>query len=263
MIIEMSLGLASFLAIVQGLTEFLPISSSGHLVLFQKLFNLSQPPIFFDVMVHLGTTFAIIFFFRSDLYRLIVGFFKKDRDQRSLLLNLILASIPAGLLGLLLKPFLGTIFNSFLILAIAYFFTAFLLFFSRKSNQGGDASENLTWVKSLFIGIFQAIAILPGVSRSGSTIVGGIFSGLSLIEAFRFSFLLSIPAVLGASLLEIGDLGKIDYLPQSLLGALIAGVVGYMTLLFLRKILILRRFHYFWIYCLLLGLISIFLTFSK
>jgi len=259
----MSLGLASFLAIVQGLTEFLPISSSGHLVLFQKLFNLSQPPIFFDIMVHLGTTFAIIFFFRSDLYRLIVGFFKKDRDQRSLLLNLILASIPAGLLGLLLKPFLGTIFDSFLILGFGWFLTAFLLFSSRKLTEGVKAGQNLTWSKSLVVGIFQAIAILPGVSRSGSTIVGGLFNKLSLTESFRFSFLLSIPAVLGAALLEIKDLREVSYLPQSLLATLIAGIVGYFALLFLKRVLLSHRFYYFWLYCLLLGLISIFLTFSK
>jgi undecaprenyl-diphosphatase len=176
---------------------------------------------------------------------------------------LILASIPAGLLGLLLKPFLGTIFDSFLILGFGWFLTAFLLFSSRKLTEGVKAGQNLTWSKSLVVGIFQAIAILPGVSRSGSTIVGGLFNKLSLMESFRFSFLLSIPAVLGAVLLEIKDLREVSYLSQSLLGALIAGVVGYITLLFLRKILILRRFHYFWIYCFLLGLVALFLAFSK
>lgn len=255
----MSFAFTIFLAFVQGLTEFLPISSSGHLVLFQKLFNLSEPPIFFDVMVHLGTALAVIFFFRSDLYKLIVGLFKNEKDQKLLLLNLVIASIPAGLFGLLLNPFLGTIFNSFLILGLAYFFTAFLLFLSQKFNQGVKSGENLDWKKSFLVGIFQAIAILPGVSRSGSTIVAGLFNGLSLSEAFRFSFLLSIPAVLGAVFLEIGDLEKVDYLPQSFLAMFIAGVVGYFTLLFLRKILILRRFHYFWLYCLIVGAISLLL----
>jgi undecaprenyl-diphosphatase len=259
----MSFALASFLAVVQGLTEFLPISSSGHLVLFQKLFNLSEPPIFFDIMVHLGTTLAVIFFFRLDLLRLIVGLFKNEKEQRLLLFNLIYASIPVGFLGLAIRPFLGTIFNSFLILGFGWFLTAFLLFLSRKFTQGGGVSENLTWIKSLFIGIFQAIAIFPGVSRSGSTIVGGIFNGLSPTEAFKFSFLLSIPAVLGASLLEIGNLEKIDYLPQSLLAALIAGIVGYLALLFLKRVLLLRRFHYFSLYCFLLGLLSLFLAFLK
>jgi len=252
-----------FLAIVQGLTEFLPVSSSGHLVLFQRLFGLSQPPVFFDILVHLGTTLAVVFFFRSDLSKLIGGLFKNEKECKVLLLNLIIASIPAGLFGFFIKPFLGTIFNSFLILSFGWFLTAFLLFLSRKFNQGRKSCESLTWVTSFFIGIFQAIAILPGVSRSGLTILGGMFFGLSVTEAFRFSFLLSIPAVLGANILEMGDLGKIDYLYHGFFGALIAGVVGYASLLFLRKILILRRFHYFWFYCFLLGFVALFLAFLK
>jgi len=251
----MSFPLAIFLGAVQGLTEFLPISSSGHLVLLQKLFGITEPPIFFDVLVHLGTLGAVVVFFGRGLKKVL----RVERVVR----NIVVGTLPIVVVGLLVQPLVEIIFDSLLVVSLGYFFTAALLLWSRKLEKGIKGIKGLKDFEALVIGAFQAAAILPGVSRSGATIVAGLSQDLDREAAFRFSFYLSIPAIIGAVVLQLKDLSIVNFLPQSFLGMIVAGVVGYFSLKILRRVLLSERFYLFSFYCFLLGLISGVLTILK
>ena len=245
-----------FLSIVQGLTEFLPVSSSGHLVLFQKIFGL-EPPVLFDVFVHVGTLGAIIFYFKRELKKLIEGIFKKENKSLYFLFLIVIGTIPAVIVGLLLEKRIEVIFDSFRLVGISLLITGLLLLltniFEDKLKKGKVVSSN--WKDALFIGIFQALAILPGISRSGATISAGLFRRFGRDLAFKFSFFLAIPAIIGALILQIPDLvSSSSYLiNQALIGMVIAGIVGFFALKILRKVLVSSKLHIFAIYCLLLG----------
>ena len=234
------------LAVVQGLTEFLPVSSSGHLVIFQNLFGL-EPPVLFDILVHVGTLGAVIFYFRKKLLKV----------NRRLLGLIVIGTIPAGLVGLLLQGYLETIFNSLLLVGVSLLITAGLLFSTRWVKGMGRGLRRLSWLDALLVGVFQALAILPGVSRSGATISVGLWRGVKRKTAFRFSFVLAIPAILGAMVLQIPELlvQRTEFLVQGLLGMIIAGLVGFFALKVLERILLKSRFWLFGFYCLGLGLV--------
>jgi undecaprenyl-diphosphatase len=255
----MSLFQALILAFIQGLTEFLPLSSSGHLVLFQHFFNLENPPVFFDVLLHLGTLGAILIFFRQDILFL----FKEFRRETKLWFLLVIASLPAGLFGYYLNSQIGKIFGNLKLVGFMWLITGVLLFLTKFSKSQKIKKTNLREIKisdGLFIGFFQALALFPGLSRSGSTVSAGLFRKLSPELAFKFSFLLSIPAVLGANLLQIKEISliglnfKIAFFPL-----LVAGLTGYLTLILLKKILICQKFYYFGFYCFILGTLVLFL----
>jgi undecaprenyl-diphosphatase len=239
---------AIFLAIIQGLTEFLPISSSGHLVIFQKLFGL-KPPVLFDILVHVGTLGAVIAYFLKPLSKI----------SKHTLLLVVIGTIPAAVLGLFLQRYVGQIFDSLRLVGAALLITAGLLFFSRQFkslNKQKGQFKYLKWQDALFVGIFQALAILPGVSRSGSTIIAGLWRRADRETAFRFSFYLAIPAILGALVLQIPELTSSpgSYLGKGILGMTIAGIVGYGALKILEKTLIGAKLWLFGIYCLVLGM---------
>ena len=237
---------AIFLAIIQGLTEFLPISSSGHLVIFQKLFGLN-PPVLFDILVHVGTLGAIIAYFLKPLSKI----------SKHTLLLVVIGTIPAVVVGLFLQTYITQIFDSLKLVGVALLMTAGLLLVSKRFKLLNRRFKYLKWQDALFVGIFQALAILPGVSRSGSTIVAGLARKLDRETAFRFSFYLAIPAILGALTLQIPDLigGQVNYLSQGILGMIIAGAVGYEALKILEKTLLGAKFWLFGIYCLVLGIV--------
>jgi len=237
---------AIFLAIIQGLTEFLPISSSGHLVIFQKLFGL-KPPVLFDILVHVGTLGAIIAYFLKPLLKI----------SKHTLLLVIIGTIPAIVVGLFLQRYITQIFDSLKLVGVALLMTAGLLLVSKRFKLLNRRFKYLKWQDALFVGIFQVLAILPGVSRSGSTIVAGLARKLDRETAFRFSFYLAIPAILGALALQIPDLidGQVNYLSQGILGMIIAGAVGYEALKILEKTLLGAKFWLFGIYCLVLGIV--------
>ena len=237
---------AIFLAIIQGLTEFLPISSSGHLVIFQKLFGL-KPPVLFDILVHVGTLGAIIAYFLKPLLKI----------SKHTLLLVIIGTIPAIVVGLFLQRYITQIFDSLKLVGVALLMTAGLLLVSKRFKLLNRRFKYLKWQDALFVGIFQVLAILPGVSRSGSTIVAGLARKLDRETAFRFSFYLAIPAILGALTLQIPDLigGQVNYLSQGILGMIIAGAVGYEALKILEKTLLGAKFWLFGIYCLVLGIV--------
>ena len=249
----MSFWLAIFLGLVQGVTEFLPISSSGHLIFLQKIFGVGEGPIFFDTLLHLGTLLAVLLFFGPP--------FAKASGGR-VLKKIVIGTLPIVVVGFLVQPFVKNIFDSLLVVGVGYFITGALLFWSKSFSTGQKSFTELTPRQTLLIGGFQAVAIFPGISRSGATIVEGLAQKLSREEAFKFSFYLSVPAVIGANILQLKDLSNINFLPQSLAGMLGAFVVGYISLKLLQKVLTAGKLYYFSAYCVLMGIISL-LTFFK
>jgi undecaprenyl-diphosphatase len=244
----MSYSQTVFLSLVQGLTEFLPISSSGHLVIFQKLFGIEKPPVLFDIMIHVGTLGAIIFYFKRDL----LVTFKKIRAWWLI----ILGSIPAGLIGVFLNREVEVLFNSLDLVGASFLVTAIFLFSTKRLGKLTKSVEKISAADALLVGLFQALAILPGVSRSGSTIVAGLWRQIDRKAAFRFSFYLAIPAILGAFLLQVPDLlsAPADNLGQGVLGMIVAGITGYGALRMLEAILLRAKLWLFGIYCVILGL---------
>jgi len=250
-----------FLAFIQGLTEFLPLSSSGHLVLFQKLFGL-EPPILFDILVHVGTLGAVFLFFRQELKLLVVDFFKKEKKAVKLVSLMVVGTLPAALVGFWLKSFLEVVFSSLRLLSFAYLLTSLLLFSTKLVKEKKKGLEDLSWRDALFIGFFQALALLPGVSRSGATITAALWLKTKPQAAFRFSFYLAIPAVLGALVLELPALfsSSATFWLQGALGMFVAGGVGFISLKLLDLAIKRWRFWLFGFYCLFLSIIIFFLS---
>lgn len=252
----MTIFQAFFLAIVQGLTEFLPVSSSGHLVLFQKIFQMGKPPIVFDVLLHLGTLTAVFIFFRKEIYSLV----KNWRLRKNVWLFLIIGTIPAAVFGYFLNSRIGEVFNSLRLLSFSWIFFGLLLlisyYFKFKKSHLDKRTDSASWKDGLIVGLFQAIALFPGVSRSGMTMIGSFWRGFNKNSSFELSFFLSIPAILGAAVLELKD-GHFNgiSLPIKFMGILVAGIVGYLSLIILQKVLKSDKFYYFGFYCLALGIL--------
>lgn len=246
------------LGIIQGLTEFLPVSSSGHLALLQYLFDIKTPTIFFDTILHLGTLVAVIFYLRKE----IIFILKTLNDKKTLRLVglLILGSIPAVIAGLFLQNKMQEIFDSLFYVGIFFIVTAIILgltyFFK---NQKKDL-DTMNWFDALFIGIFQAVAILPGVSRSGSTISASVYRDLKREDAFRFSFLLSIPIIFGAFFLQLAKQHFALFsagFASEIWGFIFSMIFGFFSLKIIEKVLVRGKLHYFAPYCFLLGLLII------
>jgi undecaprenyl-diphosphatase len=248
---------AIILAVVQGITEFLPISSSGHLVILQKYFNFIRPPVLFDVLVHVGTLGAVIYYFRKQLITICRGLFGKKRLEIDIIFKVLIGSIPAAIIGFLLQNYIEQIFDSLRLVGLSLLITAGLLFSTKFIKKNQKDFKYLNWKDSLLIGVFQAMAILPGISRSGSTIVAGLWRNFKRETAFQFSFYLAIPAILGALIMQTPDLIHFpcSYISQGILGMLIAGIVGYFSLGILEKALKTARLYLFGIYCLIVGLL--------
>ncbi len=265
---------AALLGVIQGLTEFLPVSSSGHLVLFQNLFGLTEPEIYFDISVHVGTLAAICVFFYKDLKGIAAALFSTStwnarkggfsesfaqKPEIRLFLLILAGTVPTAFIGLLLRPIAPKIFSSVQLVGIMLFVTGLLLWLTRRLKKGGRHVGQITVWDALCIGIIQGLAIFPGISRSGATIAVGLFRGLDRETAARYSFLLSIPAILGAMVLELGQTPASDFPPARvvLLGAFIAAAVGYVALTILIHLVKKGDLHYFAPYCWVVGLVTI------
>ncbi len=236
----MSLIQSLILAFVQGLTEFLPISSDGHLNLVQYLFGFS-PSLTFDIYLHLATFFSVIFFFRKRLSY----FFSNIK-------YIFIGSIPVIVTGFFLKDYITTIFINPKLLPFFFLITALYTLFTKFIKK---QDKKITYLSALIIGIFQALALLPGVSRSGGTIFSALLLGLSPINAFNFSFSLFIPATFGAILLEIKNILSLNILTlNNLVAFIVTFLVGLLALNFLEKALTSNRFWFFGIYTLILSL---------
>ncbi len=246
------------LGIVQGLTEFLPISSSGHLVLGQALLGINKPGLVLEVVLHLGTLVAILIYFRDKIRQYIVGVFQNERESIDLLINIIIATIPAGVIGILFKDEFDSIFTVQTV-GFTLLITGIILFFTKSINPKG---VSFTWKIALLIGVVQACAILPGISRSGITIATALFLGISHEKSAEFSFLLAIPALLGAGILSVGDIVNVsnNNAISLLLGFFASIISGYIVISWLMSLISQRRFWMFSLYCIPLGLLIIWLS---
>jgi len=247
------------LGILQGLTEFLPVSSSGHLVLAQELLNgFDGPPAAYDVLLHGGTLAAVFLYFRKDLIQIVKDSFHPSEGGLRLPLLLIAGSIPAGIVGVFMSDMITPLFASPRVAASGLVVTGVILLVGWRLAKGGHRSlASLTVSGSLLIGFAQALAIVPGISRSGATIVAGMFIGMGGREAARFSFLLSIPVVAGALLLESGVLFKGGLPLPFLAGAVCSALVGWASIAFLMRLLDRENLAPFGGYCLALGVLSL------
>lgn len=239
---------AALLGVVQGVAEFLPISSSGHLVIVQKLLNIPGDHLFFDVFVHLATLIAVFFYFRKEIFSI----------TRKEILAVVVASVPAAFVGVFLEEYLSPVFNSLFLVSVFLIVTGIVNIFSEwKLRQKTEVRTEVGVRTALIIGIFQAVAILPGISRSGSTVAAGIFRNIDRKIAFRFSFFMIIPVVLGATLLQLLQLLDGAVAVTSLTNILIGGVTAFMSgLLSLRLfeyVVVKAKFALFGVYCIVMG----------
>jgi undecaprenyl-diphosphatase len=262
----MSISQSIFLGVIQGLTEFLPISSSGHLVFFQSLFGLREPPIFFDVMLHLGTLLSVVVYFRADIHKIIEGIKstlkrkEENREGAKLFLWIILATIPTGLMGVFFREWFESFFAKPKLVGGMLLITGIVLWITRFSKKEGRPLERMAWFDAILIGIAQGFAIIPGISRSGVTISTGLFCDLERELSGKFSFLLSIPAILGATLLEYKKIDTTLGLGTVFIGTAVAFGVGILALTLLIKIIKMGKIFSFSYYCCGMGVLMIILV---
>jgi len=221
----MSILEAIILGIIQGLTEFLPISSSGHLVLFQKLFGLKEGNLTFDTMVHFGTLAAVVVIFWQDIVHMI----RRPFDRLTLLV--VVGTIPTAIIGLALKDWFEALFASGSTLGVEFIATGIIIWIAESMGRGRKRLNEISYGDALLIGTLQGAAILPAISRSGLTIAGALFRGIERETAARYSFLLSVPAILGAAILQIKDITAADNTPliTLIVGTVVSGVAGYLA----------------------------------
>lgn len=271
---------AAFLGLVQGVAEFLPISSSGHLSIFQNFLGLNQMEegghVFFDLLLHLATLLAVCVFYRRDIMDIIsqgVSYIKnvghpvpgpkKRYPAVRLLVMMFFATLPLFLV-LPIKDKVEALYNNTMFIGFALLFCGAMLFISDRLPRRSKNEKNMTIKDALIIGLFQALATVPGISRSGATITAGVGTGLDRQFAVKFAFLISIPAILGANILSIADAVEagIDnsLIPMYLVGMLVAAVSGYLCLMLLRYISRKGRFGGFAFYCWIVGAATIILS---
>lgn len=272
---------AILLGIVQGLAEFLPISSSGHLSVFQNFFGLSESGtdnLFFDVLLHLGTLVAVFVAYWGEIKGMILEFAtmvglrklprgqKPDRLSRRMIFFIILATLPLVVV-LPVKDYVDGLYGNTFFIGFAFLLTGTLLFLSDRMTRGNKDLKSATMVDVLLVGCAQAVAVVPGLSRSGSTIAAGLGRGFSREFATKFSFLLSIPAVLGANLLSLVDALQegIDWslMPMYIAGVVTAAVCGYLAIKLLKFITRRGSFGAFCYYCWGAGLVTLILSLIK
>lgn len=285
----MSLIQAIIMGVIQGATEFLPVSSSGHLALFKILFHVNTDTgLLFDVMLHLGTLIAIFVVYYKDIFRMIVETCKILRDlfvnlirffqnklgkgneeylkivtnsYRKFVILIIVSTIPTGVIGFVAADFVEMASGILLIPGICLIVTSVLLFLSDRVKEGEKGPKDISYTNGFVIGICQGIATLPGLSRSGTTITACLVSGFDRRFAVKYSFIMSIPAVLGAAILEIKDVstaavGSTEFM-YYLIGTAVAAVVGYICIKTMLVVVRNKKFTVFSIYCLIVGLFSV------
>ena len=259
------------IGIVQGLTEFLPVSSSAHLVFIQKILGV-QSSLAFDTFLHLGTLIAVLWFFRYDIYKMILSWVSSIQDiirgrfregfyedpYKRLAWYVILATIPVAIVGVLFEDSVDALFSGALYVpAFFLFVTGTILYLSQRMTSGEINYNTITKKEALFMGLGQACAILPGLSRSGTTIAAGLTIGLNKEFAAKFSFILSIPAILGAFVLQLKDIGSAmdaNFLPV-FLGFIASIIAGYMAIKWMLDLIQNKSLDIFAYYCWLIGLI--------
>lgn len=245
-----------FLGLIQGLTEFLPVSSSGHLVLFQQLFGIREGVLLFDIAVHIGTLVPVLIIFRAEVKKILTA----PLDRLTMLL--IAGTVPTGLIGIMFKKPLEELFTHGRAIGFGFLVTGVVLWAAESIRRGNKEINNTTWLDAVFVGVMQGIAIIPAVSRSGLTIAGSLLRGFDRQWAARFSFLLSVPAILGAAVLHAKDLirdGGLCVMPEQAwiiaAGVLAAAVSGYFSIRIMLKVLTSGSLRGFSIYLWVLGIL--------
>ena len=258
---------AILLGLVQGLTEFLPISSSAHLVLVPWFLGWDPPSLAFDVALHLGTLAAVLVYLRRDWVRLLIAFLQGVRcrrfaghPDRILAWFVIVGTVPATVIGFAAASYVERVTENPPIVAVELMVTGLILL-AIPYGRGNRHSEQMTALDALAIGFAQAAAILPGISRSGTTIGMGLFRGLAPPEAARFSFLLAIPAIMGAGILEVpklaaGHAGEMNAV-AIVTGVSVAAVSGFLSIHYLLKLLATRNLKPFAVYCFAVGILAL------
>ncbi len=285
----MSLLQAILMGIIQGLTEFLPVSSSGHLAIFKNVFHVNTDmKLTFDILLHVGTLIAVFVVYWADIKKMIVegvkilmdclanigmlfsntfgGGNKRYRrivsgSYRKFVILVLVSTIPTGVIGFLGKGLVEKAGQNMLIIGVCLLITACLLFIADRTVPGKKTPKNITYPNALGIGVAQGIATLPGISRSGTTITACLLSGFDKRFAVKYSFIMSIPAILGAAVLDIKDIFSesisageaVNYVA----GMLAAAVVGFICIKFVLVLVRNRKFKYFGIYCIVMGLLAI------
>ncbi|MCF6248746.1 MAG: undecaprenyl-diphosphate phosphatase [Desulfobacula sp.] len=290
----MELHQGIILGILQGLTEFLPVSSSGHLILGQSFFGMTQSQLSFDISVHMGTLLAVLLVYASDILaicssviRFIVSIMGKkplkEQINNDVYLQMagviVIGSIPTAVIGLFLKKFEHILFSSTLLVGCMLLLTGSILWASRRFHNveqdktpistktsfdiSTKTSSGIGIKKGLIIGIVQGLAVIPGISRSGSTIATGMFLGIDRQKAATFSFLLSIPAIIGAEILGVKDMlgGSLSIDTVTIWATIVSFITGLIALKILIKVVHAGKFHFFAPYCWFLGVMAIGLKF--
>ncbi|MFH1429382.1 MAG: undecaprenyl-diphosphate phosphatase [Candidatus Margulisiibacteriota bacterium] len=242
----MDITSAVILGIVQGLTEFLPVSSTAHLLIVPKILGIANPGVAFDVMLHLATALAIVMYFFDDIITIIT-------KMPKMIWLLILGSIPTGLMGFFLKDYFESFFHAGIWTGVFLIITGCLLFISEKLATGEKNLDKTRWYDAVIIGFFQGLAIMPGLSRSGSTIAAALFRGLNKTLATRFVFLLALPAILGAGLLEFKEISNLPKEP-AIYGFIAALVSGLIAIKIFIQLLQRGKIRIFSWYCWALGI---------
>ena len=260
----MNIFTAIVLGVIQGLTEFLPVSSSGHLVLFQKIFGIEEPALLFDTMLHVGTLVAVFAVLWKDIWAIL------RKLYQPLTAYLIIATIPTVIFALAFRKPIEKLFETGQFLGICFLITSALLaaaeLLSKRAAAGGSGLKKageMNWLDALVVGIMQAVAIIPGVSRSGATLSGALSRGLNRDFAARFSFLLSIPAILGAAVFQLKDVVKAGEtaagdgigMAAIIAGTLSAAIVGFFAVRLMLKIVREKSLWGFAIYTGILGVL--------
>ena len=259
------------LGIVQGFTEPIPVSSSGHLIIFQELFKMdSLKDMNLEIFTNFGSFIAIIIIFRNDIVKLIKAFFmyiklhsNKYKDDFDYCMLIIIGTIPAGVIGLLFNDVIEQYFSKAKYVGVALLVTALFLFMIRKM-KGHKKDNQITYIDAIKIGLFQAVALIPGISRSGATLVGGMFSDLNRETAFKFSFMLYIPITIATMILGVKDVFDVgldsSMIFNYVLAAVAACIVTFFSAKWFKGIMLKGKLMYFVYYCLIAGtLVIIFL----
>ncbi len=283
----MSLLQAIFLGIVQGLTEFLPVSSSGHLAIFQNLFHIDTgSSVAFDVMLHVGTLLVVFLVYWKDICKLVVEAFRMIADAaanvmtflnksegrkkyrriirtnyRKFVMLVIVSTIPTGVIGFIGRKLIEDASQTLIVPGICLLITAVILFLSDRVQNCWKIPKDVSWGEGILIGIAQGFATLPGISRSGTTISACTMCGFERKFAVKYSFILSIPAILGAAVLEIGDLMQ-EQVTGAMMGNYAAGMIaaavfGYISIRIVGKMVLDRKMKVFSIYCTAAGIVAI------
>lgn len=276
----MKIWFAALMGLVQGLTEFLPVSSSGHLSVFQNIFgmeNVEEGHLFFDVLLHLATLVSVCIIYWQDIKDMIREFFGFFRDlrhpkpaeddpkpARRMVFMIIIALLPL----LIALPFQGLIeklYYNTLFIGFAFLITGVILYISDRFKTGRKTASNMTVKDALIVGACQAVATIPGISRSGSTISAGMATGLNRTYAVKFSFLLSLPAILGANILQLfkafGSGIDFSLMPAYLIGMVVAGITGFFSIKLVNMLSKKGKFGKFCYYCFAAGIVTIILSF--